>query len=190
MKNRFKLLVITISLLCSFTVPLFAEDTTPLPYDKKEFPQGLKDLRRFEIITLGAMPFVTLNTTLVYSGIQYVAHDFDEMYSPNIFAASTYTPEEQKKIILTSLGVCVGVGITDYIIQLIKRSKKKKVNEVTYENLFITPISEDPDAVPIPIESREPEEVENFEELSETDNSTSLENVELLNNDDVYEVED
>jgi len=190
MKNRFRLLVITISLLFSFTAPLFAEDTTPLPYDSKEFPQGLKDLRRFEIITLGAMPFVTLNTTLVYSGMQYVAHEFSEEYAPNIFAASTYTPEEQKKIILTSLGVCVGVGLTDYIIQLIKRSKKKRVNEVTYDNLFISPISEDPDAVPIPVEDRNSDEVEDINEASVEENSTGLENVELLNNDDVYEVED
>lgn len=173
MKNHKPLLkLILISLLFSFSYPLIAEDTTPLPYDDKEFPQGLKDLRRFEIITLGAMPFVTLNTTLVYSGMQYVAHDFDPEYSPNIFAASTYTPEEQKKIILTSVGVCIGVGLTDYLIQLLKRSKKKKINQVTYDNLFIYPLSEDPDATPIPLpetgsEAQEPDQTEEVQIIND-----------------------
>lgn len=172
--NKFLLKAIIFSFLISFSAPLFAEDTTPLPYDDKEFPQGLKDLRRFEIITLGAMPFVTLNTTLVYSGLQYVAHDFDAAYSPNIFAASTYTPEEQKKIILTSVGVCIGVGLTDYVIQLIKRSKKKKVNEVTYEDLYIYPVSEDPEATPIEIPETQISEQEEI----------------LVSDDNVIEVED
>lgn len=148
-------------MLFSMASPVFAEDTTPLPYDSKEFPQGLKDLRRFEIITLGALPFVTLNTTLVYSGIQYVEHDFDSAYTPNIFAASTYDTDEQKQILLTSLGVCIGIGVTDFVIQVIKRNIKKKRNRILYEDLVITPVSEDPDATKIIFDDKEPvDEVE------------------------------
>lgn len=151
-KNSITRIILIFSLLFCILQPCFAEDTTPLPYDKNEFPQGLKDLRRFEIITLGALPFVTLDTTLMYSCYRYVKSDYNEAYTPNLFSASTYTSEEQKKIILTSVGICVGIGLTDYAIQLIKRSKAKKREKLlTYDDISIYPISEDPEAVAIPI---------------------------------------
>lgn len=148
-------IIFIFSLFYGFFQPLSAEDTTPLPYEQKEFPQGLKDLRRFEIITLGAMPFVTLDTTLVYSGYRYIQSGYNPDFYPNPFAASTYTTDEQKKIILTSLGICVGIGLTDYVVQLIKRSKAKKREKLlTYDDISIYPLSEDPDAILLP----EPEE--------------------------------
>ena len=79
MKKRLVSLVLISALFLNFAAPVFADDTTPVPYDDKEFPQTLKDLRRFEIITLGALPFVTLDTTLVYSTIRYAKHDFSAL---------------------------------------------------------------------------------------------------------------
>ena len=74
MRNTRKLILkITAILLCfSFCAHCFGADTTPAPYSEGEFPQFLKDARRFEIITLGALPFVTIQTTLGYSTIKYV----------------------------------------------------------------------------------------------------------------------
>lgn len=167
--------ILIVSLFAGFIQPVFSEDTTPLPYEQKEFPQGLKDLRRFEIITLGAMPFVTLDTTLVYSVYRYVQSGYNPEYSPNPFAASTYTTDEQTKIILTSLGVCLGIGLTDYAIQLIKRSKAKKREKLlTYDDISIYPLSEDPDATLLP----EPESISENEEVIQ------------INNDEVEEVEE
>ena len=147
--------ILIISLFLNTLTPLFSEeDTSPKKYDDKEFPQGLKDLRRFEIITLGAVPFVTMDTTLVYSSIRYVQNNFDSKYQPDLFSKSNFTEDEQKQIIATSLCICVGIGLTDYIVQLIKRSsKKRKARQITYDDISIVPISEDPEASQIPLPS-------------------------------------
>ena len=62
--------ILLFSLILNSTIPVFSEDTTPLEYDSSSMPQGLKDLRRFEIITLGSLPFVTLDAGIVYSGMK------------------------------------------------------------------------------------------------------------------------
>lgn len=161
MKNKKHIIIFLIFSFISLNF-VFSEDTTPEPYTKEEFPQFLQDLRRFEIISLGALPFVTLDSTLVYSGIRYAQHDFDDAYKPDIFSKSSFDSDEQKGLILTSLGISVGIGLTDYIVQLIKRSNKRKRDKVHYEDLNIYPISEDPDAtliqLPEGIKSKESDE--------------------------------
>lgn len=160
MKNK-KFLIPFLFFSLIFNNLVFAEDTTPQPYNTEEFPTGLKDLRRFEIISLGALPFVTLDATLVYSGIRYVQHDYDAAYKPDIFSKSSFTTDEQKGLILTSLGISVGIGLTDYIVQLIKRSSAKKQDRIKYEDIHIYPISEDPDATLISI----PDDTDEFDSI-------------------------
>ena len=147
MKKLFTFLTL---LIFSFnlTQPLFSADsTTPEPYDDKEFPQALKDLRRFEIITLGSMPFVMLDCNIVYSGIQYAK---GETSSFNPLDMSSYDTEQQKGLILTSLSICVGIGLTDFIVQKIKVSKKNKKNNVKdQKSVLVIPLEEDPDAIKI-----------------------------------------
>ena len=141
--------ILSFSILFNILSPVFSEDTTPLPYEKDEIPQGLKDLRRFEIITLGAIPFVMLDTSLAYSGYRYYKNDFKSEYAPSLFG-SNFTQEEQKNIILTSIGISVCIGITDYIFQIIKRSKAKKTTELlNYDDISITPLSEDKEALKV-----------------------------------------
>ena len=165
MKKNLIAKILIFSLLLNISVPAFAADTTPKPYDNDELPQTMKDIRRFEIITLGALPFVTLDTTLAYSTWRYVQHDFDSAYQPDIFAASSFSQEEQRNLILTSLGVCIGIGLTDLIVQIIRRSHKKRANQINYDDISIIPISEDEDAQIIPLPSAEEEiEVQEIEE--------------------------
>lgn len=155
-------LILSLFLISSFFNPVFADSTTAKPYDTEEFPQGLQDLRRLEIISLGALPFVTLDTTLVYSGIRYAQHNFDSAYQPDIFSKSSFSTDEQVGLILSSVGISVGIGLSDYIVRLIKRSKKKKIDKVKYEDINIYPISQDPEAVLIKM----PEEAD-FPEVEE-----------------------
>ena len=165
MKKNLIAKILIFSLFLNISVPAFAADTTPKPYDSDELPQTMKDIRRFEIITLGALPFVTLDTTLAYSTWRYVQHDFDSAYQPDIFAASSFSQEEQRNLILTSLGVCIGIGLTDLIVQIIRRSHKKRVKQINYDDISIIPISEDEDAQIIPLPSAEEEiEVQEIEE--------------------------
>ena len=164
MKKNFIAKILIVSILFNLCFPIFSEDTSPKPYEEDEFPQTLKDIRRFEIITLGALPFVTLDTTIVYSNFRYAQNDFDSAYKPDIFSSSSFTQDEQKGIILTSLGICVGIGLSDLIVQLIKRSSKKRKQEINYDDIAVIPIAEDEDASVIPL----PENNENNAEAIDT----------------------
>ncbi|MFA6855576.1 MAG: hypothetical protein WCR31_00070 [Treponema sp.] len=156
MKKMRQTILIFLS-LCIFISLLSADDTTsttPEPYTNDEFPQFMKDARRTEIITFGAMPFVTLNTTLGYSFVRYSQHDFSSDYVPNPFAKTSdsngFTEDEQKTILLTSIGISVGIGLTDLIVNIIRRNivQYKKHNENTAP-IMIKPVEQDKDAIQI-----------------------------------------
>ena len=168
-KKRLISKILIFAFLLNASLPAFCADTTPKAYEDDEFPQTLKDIRRFEIITFGALPFVTLDTTLAYSTYRYAKHDFDSAYKPDIFTSSSYTQEEQKGIILTSVGVCVGIGLTDLVVQIIKRAINKKKPEINYDDIAVIPISEDEDAsvIPLPDSDPDPDEEQPMEQPME-----------------------
>lgn len=154
---------VLISLLSS-SFPVFSE--TPEPYQKDEFPGILHDIRRAEIITLGSMPFITFSATLGYSFGKYASHNFDSSYFVNPFSSTdenSFSTDEQIGILLTSLGISAGIGLTDFIVHTIKRNnRQKKLKKQKNTEIQITPIREDPDAIkinpPKDIESTPPEE--------------------------------
>lgn len=154
---------VLISLLSS-SFPVFSE--TPEPYQKDEFPGILHDIRRAEIITLGSMPFITFSATLGYSFGKYASHNFDSSYFVNPFSSTdenSFSTDEQIGILLTSLGISAGIGLTDFIVHTIKRNnKQRKLKKQKNTEIQITPIREDPDAIkinpPNDIESTPPEE--------------------------------
>ncbi|MBR4789721.1 MAG: hypothetical protein IK024_02375 [Treponema sp.] len=152
-----KVFFITLSLfLFCMTQNCFGQsqsnNTTPEPYSEDEFSQSLKDLRRFEIITLGAMPFITLDAAIAYNGYKY-ATGRSAKFNP--LATADYSQKEMEKIILTSLSISAGIGITDYIINLVKRNKIKK--QKSQEDSYIS-IKENPDAIKIPLPQEGSEE--------------------------------
>lgn len=172
LKKRFFTLISAFFLI--FSEASFAE--TAAPYRDDEFPLLLKDLRRAEIITLGTMPFAVLNVTLGYSFGKYAAHGFDSNYFVNPFAKTSsensFSTDEQITIILTSVGISIGVGITDYIVHIVKRNSQKKEKKVISQPVIINPIAEDSSAVklePPKIEANKNSENEN--ETLETDKS-------------------
>lgn len=202
MKKNLIKIILFISLCLNCFQPLFAEDTTPLPYDEEEFPETLKDLRRFEIISLGSMPFVTLDVTLVYTGVKWVewykrneerkkreangesTEGFDNDPMPSIFSASTWTQEEQKKIILQSLGISIGIGFTDYSYRVVKRIINENKTKKQEKNIIVTPISEDPDAIKLDNPFNETDSV-----IEEPD--TVIDEPEIVNEEtEIFEVEE
>lgn len=156
MKNKFLFVIFFFLFFTAYNV--FGQsnktDTTPEPYREEEFPQGLKDLRRFEIITLGSMPFITLDSAIVYNGYKYASGKADKF---NPLATADYSQKEMERIIITSLCISAGIGITDYVINLIKRTRKNKKQRL--ENSNIT-IEEYPDAVKIPLPEEPVETIE------------------------------
>ena len=136
-------------------------NTSPEPYSDDEFPQFMLDLRRFEIITLGAMPFITLNSSIVYNGYKFASGKSDSF---NPLATADYTQKEMENIIITSLCISAGIGLTDYIVNLVKRSRVKQ--RLRQQNSNIS-IEENPDAVRIPLPSTENPELPEIQSEAE-----------------------
>lgn len=153
--------IILISLFMNFSFNAFGADSSNTNDESDEIPQSLQDFRRFEIITLGAMPFVTLDVTLGYSMEQY-AEDLVKYNQngridqkptfPNPFKTSSdggYNDDQIKGIIITSLCISLGIGITDLIVRIIKRNRvQSKKNK---SKLNIITIEDDPDAIKIEV---------------------------------------
>ncbi len=100
-----------------------------VPYAKDEFPQWTKDLRRGEIIACGSLPFVLLQSTIVYSFWRYYDNDFSSNYVPNPLsntsAGAGLDESEQKMLLATSVAISAGLGLLDFTIQVIRRKFKK-----------------------------------------------------------------
>ena len=130
---------------------LFADDLTisdAEPYNQKTMPQWVKDMRRGEIITLGSWPFTTLMASLSYSFAMFASHDWDSSYFRNPFSSSGdgYSFDEIKGILITSAAISVGIGVTDLIVQIIKREQaKKKRNAEQLKNVTVTPMESNED---------------------------------------------
>lgn len=145
MKSKIRIFLLSIFFsLIAFNC--FGETKTAEPYNDDEFPQGLQDLRRFEIITLGSMPFITLDASIAYNTYKY----FDgqtEKYHP--LATTNYSQKEMENIIISSICISTTIGLTDYIIRIIKRNKAKKVLKNSNQEIQISQIENDPDAIKI-----------------------------------------
>ena len=128
---------ISILLLISFSSLLFANSTSPEPYGENEFPDWANYLRRYEVITLGSLPFTTMTVTTIYTLYRYIDNDFDKNYIPNPLAltssAANLDSDEQKLILLTAIGTSIVAGTVDLIIHVIKKEKAKKKNAQIFE---------------------------------------------------------
>ncbi|UTD04380.1 hypothetical protein E4N80_02265 [Treponema denticola] len=154
--KKIAFLIFFVSLFSVF--PIYAEDTTvsrtPDPYGAEEFKQWQKDLRRFEIISFGALPFVSLLSFWAYDIGRSIAHKGDPAYNPwpikDAKIAVKLTEKEQLGIFLTAVGISLGVAIIDLTYRSIKRANEKKLEEKNEEEAILL----------IPIEENKSEETE------------------------------
>jgi hypothetical protein len=134
---------IRISLIFLFVLGSFvyAEDTVVAT--NEVFPQWVHNLRRTEIITFGSLPFVTLSTTLCYSLFRYYNTGFDSAYIPNPMAktsdAANLDSPEQMMLMKYSIGISIGIGISDLIFNLIKQRQETVRNSQSYTTISVTP---------------------------------------------------
>jgi hypothetical protein len=129
-----------------------ATATTPeaVPYGPTEFPQWQKDLRRAEIISFGALPFVTFFASIYYDVYRYYSHDQESGYLPwpfkNNDTAVALSEDEQKKIVLYSAGISVGVALFDFgyrqISREIRMRKAERENEDKNSPIQIEPVAD------------------------------------------------
>lgn len=141
-----KFLALFFILLTTLSFSSFADDLTisdAEPYDQKSMPQWVKDMRRGEIITLGSWPFTTLMVSFTYSMAMFASHNWNGAYFRNPFTSSGegYSLDEIKGIVITSAAISVGIGVTDLIVNIVKREKaKKKRNAEQLKNITVMPV--------------------------------------------------
>lgn len=99
----------------------FSDTHTPAPYDKDAIPQWAKDVRRFEIITLGSIPFAVMSYGFGKSCFDCAVHGFDTSYMSSPLERST-----DGKVLAVSCCIGVGIGLCDLIINKIHRHKQEK----------------------------------------------------------------
>ena len=151
-----RLRCIAFLVLCMMAVaqmPLVAEekkeeDHTPVPYTKEEFPLWQRELRRFEILSFGALPFVTLLSFWGYDMVRAAKHPKDPAYYPwplkKADKAVALTEKEQLNVFLTAAGISVTIALIDITYRAIKRAVVKKrlerENAFTEDPIQFTPI--------------------------------------------------
>ncbi len=152
--KKTKLTAFFIFMIFSFSImPIYSqeekEDRTPEPYNAEEFTTWQKELRRFEIISFGAMPFVSLLTFWSYDIIRSIQHKGDPAYAPwpvkNPAIAKPLTEGEQLKIFGAIVGISIGIALIDFSVRAIKREvnrKKKQAVEIEEEAIKLIPLEE------------------------------------------------
>lgn len=96
----------------------------PVPYDPEEFPQWARDLRRGEIIAIGAFPLSMVITSFTYELGRFGYYSAREgaaagEYAPWFFSTSAeggFTNGERIGLVLTSAVLSVGIGVVDYLL--------------------------------------------------------------------------
>jgi hypothetical protein len=146
MKRR----IAALALFIAFALSLVAETEVheSVPYEKDEFPIWIKDLRRAEIITFGSLPFITFSASIYYDIYRFYDHDQAAGYEPWPFKKSStavaLSEDEQKRILLISACISVGVAIFDYSFRAIRREirnrKADKAHQLIIEPITIEPI--------------------------------------------------
>lgn len=113
------------------------EDTTPREYEEEEFPQWLRDLRRFEIVTLGSVPFLSIFVRLGYSGILYATGQ-SSSFNPFGGGDQGYNQDDYLRMFGISIGAGAAVGLADFIVNIVRRSiESRRIRELEEQNQII-----------------------------------------------------
>lgn len=145
--------LILVLLACCACGGLFADGSAavvPEPYKASEFPAWALDLRRFEIVTLGAFPFavfvagealdlsrlcfgasIGLDLSRIGSGNPFVVTSVtagDVIYAPwPVKSSASYSTTDDEKVltIVVAATLAIGVGVADYLI--VKAQKRAEI---------------------------------------------------------------
>lgn len=97
-----------------------ASETDPVPYDLEAIPQGVLDLRRFEIIMFGAMPIVYLFSEIITSTALYAKYQSSE-YIPLVGTAEITNNEK-----MYTVGVTFSLAFIVATVDMILYKKKQR----------------------------------------------------------------
>ena len=100
----------------------------PLPYRKEEFTDWLNELRRAEIIALGALPITSLYCYLLYGMIRFAYHGFAVEYS---FLGSAnripFSTDENVGVLVAACSTAVLIAVADLILGNISRGAVREM---------------------------------------------------------------
>ena len=113
--------VIVFIIIAFITIPIFSGESLPEyePYEDDEFPQWAKDLRRFEIIFFGTIPFSFFYTSFSYDFYRYASNNFDKSFAPAILGNKTppvRTNDEKWQIITVCVSLSALFALADYLL--------------------------------------------------------------------------
>jgi len=153
-------------------------NTTPSIFSSDKVPQWVKDLRRWEIVAFGSIPFTMLTATFamdMYRWGNANGMDFSDegrRYAPwpmKSAGAVVMESREQEMVFVIAGSLSISIAMTDLIITQIKRSQaRKKAEALPVGTVIITKkpwgeetpevqdninVDEDADAVPLIPES-------------------------------------
>lgn len=99
--------------------------TEPVPYSPNEFPAWERDLRRGEIITIGAFPITLVVSSLGFQLVRYVQNGFSQDYAPALVGSGSapLTTPQRTGIILSAVGISALIAVIDFSIGKMDRSK-------------------------------------------------------------------
>jgi hypothetical protein len=112
-------------------------------FDLSGSPQWVRDLRRWEIVAFGTIPFAMFTATFgmdMYRWNDANGMDFSDngrKYAPwPLKSAGAYGMEsdEMEKTLIIAAGLCVTVAFADLVINLIKRASARKRAEALPRN--------------------------------------------------------
>jgi hypothetical protein len=113
-------------------------DDMPSIFESPNVPQWVKDLRRWEIIAFGSIPFTMLTATFsmdMYRWQNANGMDFSEegrRYAPwpmKSTGAIVMKSEEQEMVFIIAASLSVGIAMIDQVVVQIKRYRARKKAE-------------------------------------------------------------
>jgi len=115
--------------LPAVALPALAEDPAaaavegPEPYLEDEFPRWLRELGRFEAISVGSFPLMYFYAGIGLDLYRFTANGFDAFYAPWPFKGPTsyqQTDGDRNFRLATALGLSVGVAAVDLLIRTLR----------------------------------------------------------------------
>ncbi|MFP4179397.1 MAG: hypothetical protein ACLFNZ_08355 [Spirochaetaceae bacterium] len=125
----FCLLFTPSSMLCAEESTGTREEYSYEPYTKEEFPQWVRDLRRFETLLIGSLPFAFFFTNTGFETYAYVSRGFDEGYLPLFFGSSPekeeYRQDTRMQRLAVSISISGAIALLDYFLGVFGTEKSE-----------------------------------------------------------------
>lgn len=111
----------------------------PEPYSRHEFSTVLHDLRRAEIIAIGAFPFTLLIAAVVYDYARWAGQGFVSKEAPFRRPLGTDPFENQEKIGISvaAVGIALSIALADYLLGQAERNKAMANAKLEYNSKLI-----------------------------------------------------